>query len=102
MSASKTISNIPEEEITPYTSVLLEIIQAKAEEVQGLKDEIARLKGQKYKPKIKPSNLVNNTEKPKKTNPSPRGKRSKTNHLVIHEEQILKPENLPSGSKLID
>jgi hypothetical protein len=102
MSASKTISKIPEEEITPFTAVLLEVIQAQAEEIQGLKDEIARLKGQKPKPKIKPSNLVKNTKKPKETNPSPIGKRSKTNHLVIHEEQILKPENLPPGSKLID
>ncbi|WP_300462134.1 hypothetical protein [Desulfobacula sp.] len=102
MSARKLISQIPEEEITPFTAVLLEIIQTQAEEIQGLKDEIARLKGQKPKPKIKPSNLVKNTEKPKKINPSPRGKRSKTRHLVIHEEHELKPENLPPGSKLID
>ena len=32
----------------------------------------------------------------------PKEKRSKTSHLVIHEEETLKPENLPPGSKLID
>ena len=67
MSASKTISKIPEEEITQFAAVFWEIIQAQVEEIQRLKDEIARLKGQKPKPKIKPSNLVENTEKPKKT-----------------------------------
>jgi len=44
----------------------LEIIQNQAEEIQGLKDEIAILKGQKPKPKIKPSNLDKNTDKPAK------------------------------------
>ncbi|MEA2039548.1 MAG: hypothetical protein U9N82_06915, partial [Thermodesulfobacteriota bacterium] len=36
--------------------------QLQAEEIQQLKDEIARLKGQKPKPKIKPSNLEKQTE----------------------------------------
>ena len=104
MSASNKIPQIPEEEITPIVAALLEIIQKQAEEIQGLKDEIARLKGQKPKPKIKPSNLDKNTDPspPQKDSKPKRTTRSKTKELVIHEEQKLQPENLPPGSKFID
>jgi hypothetical protein len=104
MSASKLISQIPKEEITPTVAALLEIIQNLAEEIQGLKDEIAILKGQKPKPKIKPSNLYKKTDKPvkKRDSKSERKKKSKTKDLVIHEEQKLQSENLPPGSIFID
>ena len=104
MSASNKIPQIPEEEITPIVAALLEIIQKQGEEIQGLKDEIARLKGQKPKPKIKPSNLDKNTDPspPQKDSKPKRTTRSKTKELVIHEEQKLQPENLPPGSKFID
>lgn len=89
MSASNLIPQIPEEEITPIIAALLEILQKQAEEIQGLKDEIARLKGQKPKPKIRPSNLDKNTNAPdKKKDPKPKRKtRSKTKELVIHEDK---------------
>ena len=58
------IPEIPEEEKTPLILQLLGIIEQmsvsnllQAEEIQLLKDEIARLKGQKPKPKIRPSTL---------------------------------------------
>ena len=58
------IPKIPKEENTLIISQLLEIteqqsvtIQLQGEEIQLLKDEIARLKGQKPKPKIRPSKL---------------------------------------------
>jgi uncharacterized small protein (DUF1192 family) len=38
-------------------TALLEIIRILQEQIQELRDEIARLKGQKPKPKIKPSVL---------------------------------------------
>ncbi|RLB12034.1 MAG: hypothetical protein DRG39_02980 [Deltaproteobacteria bacterium] len=53
------IPKIPEEEKTPIILQLLEIIEQQsetmilqAEEIQQLKDQIARLKGHKPKPKI--------------------------------------------------
>ena len=49
------IVDIPEEDRTPLVVTLLEIIQLQQEQIQALKDEIARLKGQKPRPKIKPS-----------------------------------------------
>ena len=58
------IPKIPEEEKTSIISQLMEIIEQQSvsiklleEEIQQLKDEIARLKGQKPKPKIRSSKL---------------------------------------------
>lgn len=104
MNPMKFISNLPEEEISPTISKLIEFIQQQSEEIQALRDEVSRLKGQKTKPKIKPSNLD------KKTNPSsekrkssPKRKRKpKSKSIVIHEEQKLHPPNLPKGSTFID
>lgn len=104
MNVRKIISQIPEEEITPTIAILLELIQQQSEEIQALKDEIARLKGQKPKPKIKPSNLDKKTKPPsekQKTKPK-RKKKSKTKDIVVHEEKKLHPEDLPEGSTFID
>ncbi len=63
MSITNQIKNIPGSEKIPLVIILLEKIQQQAEEIQHLKDEIARLKGQKPKSRIKPSNLVKETDK---------------------------------------
>jgi len=103
MNPTTRLPKIPEDQITPFVAELLETIQLQMVEIQLLKDEIARLKGQKPKPKIKPSNLEKETKKKKssKKKPKPR-KRSKTKKLEINEDIPLKPENLPVGSKLKD
>ena len=103
------IPKIPEEEKTPIISQLLEIteqqaviIQLQAEEVQQLKDEIARLKGQKPKPKIRPSKLEKDTKDQEKKDPSGKrpgsNKRSKTAELIIHETIPIAPEWILPGS----
>jgi hypothetical protein len=46
MKISGVIKNISENEKSPIVIELLEIIRQQAEEIQHLKDEIARLKGQ--------------------------------------------------------
>ena len=103
MSITDQIKNIPESEKTPLVIMLLEIIQQQAEEIQHLKDEIARLKGQKPKPKIKPSNLDKKTDKPNKNQKKrKRKKRAKTKNIEIHEVRKLHPENRPHGSIFID
>jgi hypothetical protein len=99
---------IPEEEKSPLISQLLEIteqqsviIQLQAEEIQQLKDEIARLKNQKPKPKIKPGKLEKKRKKKKKSSSGKRPgskKRSKTADLIIHEEVPIAPESIPQGS----
>jgi len=104
MNIKNLIPQISGEEITPLVCKLLEIIQLQSEEIQHLKDEIAKLKGHKPKPTIKPSNLIKDTgkeSKDKKAN-SNHKKKSKTQDIKIHEEIPLHPDNLPEGSKLID
>jgi hypothetical protein len=98
---------IPEEERAPAVVALLEIIQKQQELIQQLRDEIARLKGLKPKPRIKPSRLENNAPDPEKEN-KPGGKRpgsakrAKTPALQIHEEKIVAPAALPAGSTLLE
>ena len=72
-----------------------------AEQIQLLKDEIARLKGQKPQPKIRPSKLEKGRKKKEKSS-SGKGhgsqKREKTADLVIHEHIHVPPESIPEGS----
>ncbi len=63
MTSTPKIPHIPEEERSPAVAILLEIIQLQREQIQQLRDEIARLKNNTPKPRIKPSKL----EPPKKT-----------------------------------
>ena len=95
------IPRIPEEEKPPVILELLGIIEQisvanllQAEENQILKDEIARLKGQKPKPKIRPGKLEKDRKKKKKSSSGKRPgsqKREKTAALVIHKEILLPP-----------
>jgi len=55
MKITPKIPEIREEERTPLVMALLEIIRTQQEQIPELRDEMARLKGQK--PKIKPSVL---------------------------------------------
>ena len=102
MKISKIIASIPEEEKTPLVLQLIEVIQLQQEQIQALKDEIARLKGQKPRPKIKPSKLEAAKKiKQSKTSAKRPGsvKRKKTKSIEIHDEQVIEPDNLPEGSR---
>lgn len=104
------IPDIPEEQRSPIVdklhdicSLQQELILSLQEQVQILRDEIARLKNQKPKPKIKPSNLENRPDKDKKGNKKRSGKRpgsaKKRKNLPIHKTIDVKPDNLPEGSR---
>lgn len=94
------IDEIPKEEQSPLILALLETLNLLYEENQNLKDEIARLKGEKARPEIKPSTLESPKRKKSKKDKKRPGskKRAKTKKLEIHKTQPIRPENLPPGS----
>jgi hypothetical protein len=70
--------------------------------IQQLKDEIARLKNQPPRPKIKPSRLENKAvdkKKPKDKKRPGSKKRKKTAQLQIHEIVRVPLENPPEGAE---
>ncbi|MFH1123370.1 MAG: transposase [Pseudomonadota bacterium] len=104
------IPDIPYEQRSPIIDQLIdtcslqqEVILSLQEQVQVLRDEIARLKNQKPKPKIKPSSLENRPDKKKKGKKKKSGKRpgsaKRHKNLTIHETVDVKPDNLPEGSR---
>lgn len=101
--------SIPEKDKSPLTDQLLAfienqniVLQQQAEQIQLLKDEIARLKNQPPRPKIRPSSLEKNknrSNKPKGNKRPGSKKRSKTAKLTIHNTQPIEPEHIPPGSQ---
>ena len=113
MNKRLSLPEIPDSERSPLVESLLGIIESLSETVQrqdeqigGLKDEIAILKGEKARPKFKPSGMAQETDgqpssetgedKKKRAGST---KRSKTQQLLIHEEQVICPPNLTPGSR---
>ena len=95
-------SKIPEKDKNPTVLLLLEIIREQAEIIQALKDEIARLKNQSPRPKIKPSRLENKAVGKKKRKDKKRPgskKRRKTAQLQIHETVPVPLGNIPEGTE---
>ncbi len=91
--------------------LVLEVCQSQQERiaileetVAQLKDEIAILKGEKARPKIKPSTLNKDKREDegqssgKKHKETGAGKGKKPKELEIHETKILHPEPIPEGS----
>jgi hypothetical protein len=110
-----SIPTIPEAERTPLVTMLLGLIEALAERVQKqeeeialLEDEVRVLKGEKKRPRFKPSKMDEETDKRQpeadRSEEAQRrpgsDKRSKTAELVIHDEQIIQPRGcIPKGSR---
>ena len=115
------LSKVPKlnpEDLTERETLLLQIIRELQEKVGELTDEIARLKREKEKPKIKPSRLEakdkdtqpEESEQPtsgldssdsreKKKRPGS-AKRKKTRELTIHENKVIQPMvEIPPGSE---
>jgi Transposase IS66 family len=103
-----TVPHVTEAEQTPLVRRLLELIALLLELVQQLKDQIARLKGLKTRPRIKPSPLEK--PRPPRRRPdacwcqqgSPPRRRPKAERLPIHDTVVLHPPDLPEGSTLKD
>jgi len=99
--------NLPDSDRqNPSISILLELLEQhvatialQKEQIQQLKDEIARLKKQKPRPKISPSNLSPKGNKKNSGKRSGSAKKKKTANLEIHETEHIKPESIPLGSQ---
>jgi hypothetical protein len=102
MSSIPKIPQIPEDQRTPLVTSLLEIIQLLVESNQALKDEIAILKGEKPRPRIKPSKLEKKSKnKDREGSDAKRPgstKREKTKELKIHATVTLHAKSVPEGS----
>jgi len=103
MKSRPRIPQIREEDRTALVVSLLEIIQIQQEQIQELRDEIARLKGGNPKPPIKPSVLerkAGGREHKRHSGKRPgSAKREKTQHLEIHETVVVKAQDVPMGSR---
>jgi hypothetical protein len=112
------LTKLPEflpEDLTDLESHLCLLVRERDECIQELQDEIARLKGEKGKPKLKPSRLEPSEKaqipdeegiessqeegQAKKKRPGSE-KRHKTAQLTIHETKIILPaQEIPPGSE---
>ena len=112
------MTKLPElscEELSDRETLLWQLLREREECIQELKDEIARLKGEKGKPKIKPSRLepekkaqgqqeeteenVPQNKQAKKKRPGSE-KRQKTANLIIHETEVIQPtEPIPPDAE---
>ncbi len=98
-------SDIDELGLDELKLLLVQVLEENAQltrEIQALRDEIARLKGLKGKPDIKPSGMEKKA-KPrsgeKGGEKKPRRRGSKNDKVAVDETEILKPDNVPAGSK---
>jgi len=105
--------HIPQDEQTPAVRLLMAFIEQQQEtlqqqrtEIDALKAEVARLKKLPKKPKIRPSTLPkDDDDKPDapgqggdNASNKPRKRKKK---LIIHHTEVIQPENLPTGSRLL-
>jgi Transposase IS66 family len=102
-----SLPDIPQEQRTPLVEALLAVIHAQQdrireleETVQKLRDEIALLKGLKPRPKIAPSRLEAQPQRPRVEGQKRPGseKKPKNAHLTITREQRLRFPDPPPGS----
>ncbi|MFQ5506479.1 MAG: transposase [Planctomycetota bacterium] len=94
------LSDLPPDQVTPVVLTLLEICHHQQEQIQQLRDEIARLKGEKPRPKLRPSTLETEPPRGKKGDRAKkRCTRRKTHELRIHETVYILPGAVPAGSR---
>ncbi len=110
------LPDIPESEQTPLVKGLLSIVELliednrkQKEEIDILKDEVRILKGEKKRPKFKPSKMDESTDTDnadssdnEDNKKKPKKRRRNKKDLPIHTEKKIKPDNLPVGSCFIN
>lgn len=98
--SSPDISGLGLEELKALLVQALEEVAGLKKENAGLREEIARLKGLKGRPKLKPSGMEKATETPAAKSAKRKGRRgAKRTKLTINETRVLKPDGLPEGAR---
>jgi len=93
------LPDIPEDQKTPLIQILLRIIQEQSEQIALLKDEVAKLKGQKTRPKLPKSKTADDAKNKSKHQDSENGSQCTRSRKVPRKEQrVIEPDNLPIGS----
>ena len=98
--STRDISGLGLEELKALLVQALEAnAQLKAENAE-LREEIARLKGLKGRPKLKPSGMEKAPETASAKGGKRKGRRgAKRGVLALDETRILKPDSLPEGAR---
>ncbi len=99
----ESVADIDVLSVDDLKKLVVEVFEANAAlraEIAALRDEIARLKGLKGRPKLRPSGMERASEPqpPRRRGRKRRAKGGKTARLSIHEEHVLKAE-VPPGSR---
>ena len=95
----KDISGLGLEELKALlVQALEEVPRLKAENAE-LREEIARLKGLKGRPKLKPSGMEKAAEAPAKSSRRKFRRGAKRAKLTIDETRIIKPEAVPEDAR---
>jgi hypothetical protein len=98
--SSRDISGLSLEELKALLVQALEEVARLKKENAELREEIARLKGLKGRPKLRPSGMEKATETPAARSAKRKGRRgAKRTKLTINETRVLKPDNLAEGAR---
>jgi hypothetical protein len=100
------LPKISNEDRTPLVDVLLELLAWQQIQIDKLKQEILKIKGETTKPNIKPSKMdedsaednEENGDDSDKSKKNKGPKRSKTEYLKIDATIDIQPDNIPADS----
>ena len=96
----ESVADIDVLSVDDLKKLVVEVFEANAAlraEIAMLRDEIARLKGLKGRPKLRPSGMEQSSEPkpPHRRGRKRHAKGGKTARLSIHEEHVLRPRFRP-------
>src|SRR4051795_3565626 len=98
MGSPPVLEDLSRAELKALVAQLLAEVAELKHTIAAQRDEIARLKGLKGRPEIKPSGMEKASQAPTRERAAGKRRRKRT-ELTIHEERIIKVGPLPPGSR---